>query len=302
MALKADAAVLAEPLQGGVNGAAVSVEPMNTGTATFPPGFFLRPEGRFAALKAFGVGVSRKDYTRVPVPAFLIRHPGVGPILVDTGLHGSVASDPKQAMGRMQASYFEQEHGQDVVSQLRAKKISANEISVVIMTHLHGDHASAMSEFAGATFVVSASEWRAVNELRVPMLKGYVRRHYDLGVDFRLVDFNDALTDSYGPLGHTWDLFGDGSVRLASTPGHTPGHMSVIVRLPQRDFVMAGDAMYSWGQLTGEEGQPYWLDDEHFWKRSVSELRRYHEAYPHAVIVPSHDGELFGQLAERYDE
>ena len=43
-------------------------------------------------------------------------------------------------------------------------------------------------------------------------------------------------------IGRSFDLFGDGSVRLVYTPGHSPGHTSVILRLPRRDFVVVGDA------------------------------------------------------------
>ena len=52
---------------------------------------------------------------------------------------------------------------------------------------------------------------------------------------------------SYATFGRTFDLFGDGSVRLASTPGHSAGHQSVICRLRDRDFVIGGDAIYTHG-------------------------------------------------------
>ena len=71
------------------------------------------------------------------------------------------------------------------------------------------------------------------------------------------MDFEPDYIDSYGPFGRTFDLFGDGSVRLAFTPGHSAGHMSVILRLPRRDFVIGADVAYTWRQLEGGP-EPYW--------------------------------------------
>ena len=114
------------------------------------------------------------------------------------------------------------------------------------MTHLHFDHASAISEFPNSTFVLSAAEWDDASRGSRPILRGYHPAHYDFAFDYRIIDFEDedeeAPIDSYGSFGRTFDLFGDGSIRLAYTPGHSAGHMSVILRLPRRDFVVGGDS------------------------------------------------------------
>ena len=64
-----------------------------------------------------------------------------------------------------------------------------------------------------------------------PILNGYRRAHFDYAFDYRTVDFDRGGIDSYATFGRTFDLFGDGSIRLAFTPGHSAGHMSVIARL-----------------------------------------------------------------------
>ena len=63
--------------------------------------------------------------------------------------------------------------------------------------------------------------------------------------------FDGPSIASYASFGRTFDLFGDGSVRLAFTPGHSAGHQCVIARLRERDFVIAGDAVYTQRQLEG---------------------------------------------------
>jgi len=281
-----------------VEGGAVVVEPIEAGRAVQPAAYFERVRGPLAGPKAFGIIPSEK--ADLPVPAFLVRHPGVGPILIDTGLHPSIASDPRDNLGRLASRLFELEHGADVTSQLRAKGLRPADIAVVILTHLHLDHASAISEFPEAVFVVSAPEWEVATE-RPKLRHGYRPAHYDFAFDYVTVDFDADYVESYGPFGRTMDLFGDGTVRLAFTPGHSEGHMSVILSLPRRDFVVAGDVAYYWRQLQGGP-EPYQVADRHNWRRSVKELNAYRQAYPYALIVPGHDPEFWPKLDARYEQ
>ncbi len=303
MRVRADAIALDGPLPGGAQGpdASVVIEPMECGTAIFPPGMFALQGGAVRSwLAARGVGVSREDYARLPVPAYLVRHPTIGPVLIDTGLHASIASDPRDNMGRVLARYHELEAGRDAASQLRGKGLAPKDIRVVIMTHLHADHASAVSAFPEATFVVSAPEWRDATE-KPSILKGYVKGHYDYAFDFRTVDFDAPYIDSYGPFGRAFDVFGDGTVRLVFTPGHTEGHCSVICRLPRRDFVILADAAYNWSQLDGGP-EPFQVSDRHTWRRSLREINAYRQAYPYALLVPGHDPEYWPKLDPVYEQ
>ena len=59
----------------------------------------MREDGRFAWRKALGLGVGRSEWLDAPVVAFLVEHSGRGPVLIDTGLHPSVAVDPKESFG-----------------------------------------------------------------------------------------------------------------------------------------------------------------------------------------------------------
>ena len=101
--------------------------------------------------------VARKDWIKLPIPAFLVEHPGAGPIIIDTGFHPSVAHDPKQnlgpVLGRIYSIHMRPE--QAIAAQLREQKgIEPQDVRVAIMTHLHMDHASAISEFTSATYVL----------------------------------------------------------------------------------------------------------------------------------------------------
>ena len=300
MKVRAEAIPLEEPLAAGVEGAAVVVEPLRAGTARHPREFFESEGGLLAGARAFGLGVSDDDYIETPVTAFLVHHPGAGPILVDTGLHPSVANNPRDNMGRILSRYYSLEQGEDVPSQLHARGLSPSDIAVVVMTHLHADHASAISEFPDSTFVLSAAEWKHATES--PTARNVYRAaHYDFAFDYCTVDFDGEAIASYGTFGRTFDLFGDGSVRLAYTPGHSAGHLSVVLALPRRDFVVVGDAAFNWHQLQGGP-EPYKVVDRHNWRRSLKEIQAFREAYPYALIVPGHDSEFWPKLDSRYEE
>jgi N-acyl homoserine lactone hydrolase len=290
-------------LAGGRDGATVSVEPLIAGHVSWPAALMESPGGRFLQLKLARALLSSGGRWSVPCPVFLLRHPGVGPILVDTGLHPSIASDPRENFGRLatRVSGPTLEPGEDVPGRLRSRGMDPRDIRVVVMTHLHFDHASAISEFPSSTFVVSAPEWHAATTDRRPTLRGYRPAHYDFAFDYRTVDFDQPQVDSYATFGRSFDLFGDGSLRLAFTPGHTAGHMSVICHLGDRDFVIGGDAVYTNRQLEGSAPPPPVPVDRHNWRRSLQELKLFRREFPHAIITPGHDPSFYAQLEERYE-
>jgi N-acyl homoserine lactone hydrolase len=302
VAVKATAIPLEEPLAGGAEGASLVIEPLKGGEALWPSSFFDAPSrGLIARLRGLGFRSKPESWETRPVPAYLARHPGVGPILIDTGLHPSVVRNPRDNLSRFSSRHYRVEEGKDIVSQLRQRGVPPADVAVVVLTHLHEDHASAIEAFPGALFVVSATEWEAATTLRFPRLHGYRRSHFDFAFDYNTIDFDGELIESYGPFGRTFDLFGDGSVRLAYTPGHTAGHTSVILRLPRRDFVVIGDAAYDWRQFNGQAEPTLWAD-EHNWRRSLRELQAYRRSYPYALMVPGHDREFWKKLELRYEE
>jgi glyoxylase-like metal-dependent hydrolase (beta-lactamase superfamily II) len=243
----------------------------------------------------------RESWLKFPVPAFLLEHPGAGLILVDTGMHASVAMDPKQNLGPVigRLYHFEMEPEQTVAAQLRKRGIEQRDVKLVLMTHMHMDHASAISDFTEATYVLGEGEWAAFTASR-PTLKGYVTRQGAHAVDYREVVYDTRLASSYSTFGRSFDLFGDGSVRLVYTPGHSAGHQSVIVRLKDREALLAGDAVYFVDTLDHER-RGLFLADEHNWRRSLREIQLYRRENPDALIIPSHDMDVWKNIPETYE-
>lgn len=290
------------PLPGGRDGATVRLHPLLSGEMLAPPGLLERPKGRAKLLRAFGTGRSRGDWIWLPVPAFLVEHPGAGPLLVDTGLHPSVAIDAAQSFGSLAARFneFRFEPAQAVAAHLRDRQVHPADVRVVVMTHLHTDHASGVSEFPDATFVVDRREWEGAARPRGTM-RGYRPAQFDHGFDWRAVDYEAGDVDSFATFGASLDLFGDGSVRLVATPGHTAGHQSLVLRLRGREALLCGDAAYTLRAISDETVTPLIMDDEHRWRRSLREIRRFVERTPGVVVIPGHDPDTWPRLDAVYE-
>lgn len=290
---------LTSPLEGGQEGATVVLHPMICARMASPPDFMAMSGGRLGALRS--LRAPKDQWTDVPIVAFFLEHPTVGPMLVDTGFHPSVAVDPKQNLGPVFGRLYkiDMRPEEAIAAQLRARGVQPDQVKVVIMTHLHLDHASAISEFTEATYVLGQREWGAFHGPR-PTLSGYVRRHVGHAVDYREVIYDRPSITSHSTFGRSFDLFGDGSVRLVYTPGHTHGHQSVIVRLKDREALLTGDAIYFLKTLE-DERRGLAVADEHNWRRSLREIQLYRRENPDALLIPGHDPDAWSKLDPRYE-
>lgn len=169
---------------------------------------------------------------RLPIPAYLIEHPK-GTALFDTGMHPDCQRDPVARVGeRLNGLFrFDYASGEEVSARLERIDRDPGRIDFVVNSHLHFDHVGGNALIPNATIVVQRREWAAGFDPEIAAAHGYNRRDFDLGHPVKLVDGQH-------------DLFGDGSVLCLPTPGHTPGHQSLRLRLASGDVVLAGDACY----------------------------------------------------------
>jgi len=288
------------PLPGGRDGAKVKLHPILTATVGGPPAWFLREEGRMAWRKGLGLGVPKDQWLKSPIQCFLVEHPGAGPMLIDTGFHASVAVKPRSNLGTFGTVIYrdiDMRPEQAAVAQLRARGIEHSSLRTVVMTHLHPDHASAIADYPEATFLVSSAEWEAA--ANGGQRDGYVKRQFDHGFDYRLIDFDSQAANSFAGFGRAFDVFGDGSVRVVFTPGHTLGHMSVVLQTAKGEVLVAGDAIFMHRTLE-DDHLPFLLADEHLFRRSLREIRQYRKETPDALIIPGHDWEAWQKLDASY--
>lgn len=234
-------------------------------------------------LYLFNSGTLALGGVEVPVPFFLIRHPQ-GDVLVDGGNPLAVARDPHAHWGPL-ADVFEVHMSEEdhCVAQLRRLGVEPDSVSHVVQTHLHIDHTGALGHFPDAAVVVHARELEAARAAESPIDSGYVRE------DYERPDLRWRPTD--GEL----DLFGDGTVGLIETPGHSAGHMSLLLQLADTGPVLltadAADNRAQW------EGRAH-VRALHSREQAAESLERLRGIVERtgALLVFGHDAENWSQL------
>ncbi len=277
----------------------VTLDPLLCGVLPAPPAWVRRPGGP-APLAVAGLlrsAAARGTHVPLPVGAFLLRHPEAGPVLVDTGVGLAAAQDLRGAFGRLNGAFFgalRTSPEQTLAARLRARDVDPAAVMRVVMTHLHADHTSGMVELPAARFTVGAAEWAAATG-RGAVREGFVASHLPGRGRVDLVDL-EAAGAPFAGFTRTLDLLGDGSIRLVATPGHTPGHLSVLVRTPDRDVLLVGDALYTIAGNLAEDALPFHVPHVRAYRRSIAELRAHAAAHPDTLLVPMHDAAAWRAL------
>jgi N-acyl homoserine lactone hydrolase len=232
-----------------------------------------------------------------PVPVFLVEHPDAGPFLIDVGYDPSVASDPTRTLGFVFGKVIMKHRLADrsVPEQVSERGVDPSDVSRVVVTHLHLDHMSGSAEWPQATFVVDRAERAAAEAQRGP--GPYVKPHLATVGRWEEIDYAEA--EPFETFARTVDLFGDGSVRLVSSPGHSPGHQSLLLRLRERHALICGDAAMSMLELREPVIDGIVVDQDRY-IRSGEEARAFMRAYPDTLAIPSHDRELWSGLEPTY--
>ena len=156
---------------------------------------------------------------KISVASFLIVHPK-GSLLWDTGVLPDAQAQPGNNRGVTKT----------LKSQLAEIGYSPADVTYLALSHLHSDHAANANDYAGSTWLVRKAERDAMfGEKPYPSANNPA--------------FYSALKDSKTTLIEgDYDVFGDGSVVIKPTPGHTPGHQVLFVNLPKTGpIVLSGD-------------------------------------------------------------
>lgn len=192
-----------------------------------------------------------------PINVFVIEHRD-GLVLFDTGQDRASVIDPDYfpsgvtgALYRRLAK-FDISADDTLTAGLNRLGYRPTDVGVAILSHLHQDHIGGLAELPGARIHVSQAEWDTMAEPRAE-LAGVMRNHIDLpGLTWTKVTPGPTADRALEPFTVSHDLFGDGSLVLVPTPGHTPGSMSLIVREPGRPpLAMVGDLTYGAHLLEG---------------------------------------------------
>lgn len=196
--------------------------------------------GAMLSMKESELMIGGRDEMRdIPAPTFLIEHPK-GLVLFDTGVNPKVAQDPEAYWGRA-AKFLNVRFTPELAvdRQVAAHGYKPEEVKYVVISHLHLDHAGGLALFPNATFFT---------------IKGELAHAY---WPERRLRHAFILGDILPTRGFKWeeftgdtDLFGDGSLQLLRTTGHTPGECSLFVRFRNSEpVILTGDTVHLRAQL-----------------------------------------------------
>ena len=178
----------------------------------------------------------------IPVPFFLFEHEK-GYVLYDTGHSEATIKDTKAAIGEALYAGFRPELNNDnhVLSYLKKVGVSPEDIKYVICSHLHFDHCGGMGYFPNATYIVQRAELQYAYVPDYFYEFAYLREDFDKGLNWLFLN---------GWADNKHDVFGDGRLVIYYTPGHTPGHQSLMVNLDNDGtFMLTADACYTYDNL-----------------------------------------------------
>ena len=273
-----------------------TVHALKTGTIQIRPshraGNITLPLGR----RRLAILLDREWTEPLPIYTFLIEH-DEGLILIDTG-------ESARASGRgyfpWWSPFFQLaidihvEPKDEIGPRLRAMGIDpGKDLLMVVLTHLHHDHADGLSYFRDTDIVVSTENYQAAQGVKGALL-GANPSHFPSWFKPRQTELAGPAVSSFD---QTLPLTSDGSVFAVPTPGHMAGHRSVVVRTPEVTYFIAGDATYA-EVLLKERVVDGLAGDIRAYLDTVERITAFARSEP-TVLLPSHDPLAGHRLAER---
>lgn len=245
---------------------------------------------------AFVAG-TRLDFPRLPFLAGLAVHTELGPILIDAPFGRSGFKHLGKFIGTIaRTAGFTFDTDWSVSARIEQLGYRVDEVEHVCMTHMHFDHTGGLSEVAEATIYISDTEWEHVTSLEGKhALRGGVQVEDFVGLSDQVQTYSMPAHFDVAPDGH--DIFGDGSIRAVGLPGHSVGHVGLMLGFEDdSNILLAGDTAFDNSQISSSKSLGYFprqvADSRREVKRSLRALRSFHAAHPDVQIVPSHDFEL----------
>jgi N-acyl homoserine lactone hydrolase len=164
-----------------------------------------------------------------------------------------------------------------LVDQLAKGNIKPDQIQYVGISHYHADHTGQIDSFPKATLLIGAKEWEAISSPKPAQ-----------GVNFKPFEGWIKGENKVEPQPLDKDVFGDGTVIMLRTPGHTPGHSSLLVKLSQMGpVIITGDAVH-FHENWDADGVPAFNYDRAQTVASIERLKQIAKNLK-ATVVIQHD-------------
>jgi glyoxylase-like metal-dependent hydrolase (beta-lactamase superfamily II) len=264
----------------------VKVYPLHVGDTVVTYGQFYGGLSGWEGLAGYVQTLVSKDEITVPVYAYLIDHPERGLMLVDAGVSWNQAHDHDGYYDGILARLLSARDEyilpveQELEVQIARLGYELGDIESVFMTHVHDDHAGGLRSVPNATVFLAEKD----REEGVSYGPSFETAEDDL----ELVSYTSGPFRNFDA---SEDVFGDGSVRLLPTPGHSPGHTSVLLRMGGYNLLFVGDHAYTLRHLAVEEVRQMTIGGEATEKQveGIQRVRELSEDLPNTTTLHAHD-------------
>jgi glyoxylase-like metal-dependent hydrolase (beta-lactamase superfamily II) len=186
----------------------------------------------------------QRDVT-IPVSMWIIDHPK-GLVVFDTGNNVEITKDCVAYWNEGTCNFLKpnQTRADTIDMQLKKQGYSADQVKVVVTSHSHLDHAGNLKMFPNAIHVFQKAE----------LYQGWWPEQFQgrTAPPFVKADLEGTRGYNFLELNGDYDLFGDGSIQILSTPGHTIGHQSMKITMKSGQvYLVSQDAVWMQENLDG---------------------------------------------------
>lgn len=181
----------------------------------------------FDDVSMFSLSNEETDVRQLFVPCYLIEH-AAGRLLWDAGLPLDIVGQGKVEVRPGAAMWYDD----SLLDQMAAMGLAPSDVDFAAFSHMHYDHVGAANAFKGSTILIQESEYVAAFE------------RADDNAFFNPTLYADLNDAERVILNGDHDVFGDGSVKIISAPGHTPGHQTLLLVLNNFGPLMLSGDLY----------------------------------------------------------
>jgi glyoxylase-like metal-dependent hydrolase (beta-lactamase superfamily II) len=267
----------------------VKVYPLHVGDTILTYGQFYGGLDGWVGLNGYFKTLVNKDTITIPLYTYLIDHPKHGLMMVDAAINWEQANDHdgfynhNYMVSRLLTVKNEYRLPTEQELQVQVEKLGykLDDIKLVFMTHTHDDHAGGLRNLPNARVIINRVDWEKGTSI-------YPYSYDLIKDDLELFTYD---SNEFMSFPKSFDYFGDGSLILLPTPGHSPGHTSVLVQAEGYDFLFMGDTPYTLNHMALDEVRQLTLGgaEEDKQLESTRNLQKLVDDMPDTVMLFAHD-------------